>query len=51
MENIMTKKISLAQGAGGELMDNLIKEKIIKHFCNKLSNGCNGRVICPVILF
>jgi hydrogenase expression/formation protein HypE len=28
----MTKRISLSQGAGGELMDNLIKEKILKHF-------------------
>jgi len=35
----MTKKISLAQGAGGELMDNLIKEKIIRYFNNKLSNS------------
>ncbi|MCJ2513244.1 MAG: hydrogenase expression/formation protein HypE [Candidatus Thermoplasmatota archaeon] len=28
----MTKRISLSQGAGGELMDNLIKEKILNHF-------------------
>jgi hydrogenase expression/formation protein HypE len=28
----MTRRISLSQGAGGELMDNLIKEKILKHF-------------------
>ena len=30
----MAEKISLEQGAGGELMDNLIKEKILKHFSN-----------------
>jgi hydrogenase expression/formation protein HypE len=28
----MTKKITLAQGAGGELMDRLIKENIVKYF-------------------
>jgi hydrogenase expression/formation protein HypE len=28
----MTDKIKLAQGAGGELMDSLIKEKILKYF-------------------
>ncbi|MEA3458906.1 MAG: hydrogenase expression/formation protein HypE [Candidatus Thermoplasmatota archaeon] len=28
----MVEKIKLAQGAGGELMDNLIKEKILKYF-------------------
>lgn len=28
----MAEKIELAQGAGGELMDNLIKEKILKYF-------------------
>jgi len=28
----MTDKIKLAQGAGGELMDKLIKEKILKYF-------------------
>ena len=28
----MTEKIRLAQGAGGELMDNLIKDKILKYF-------------------
>lgn len=28
----MAEKIKLAQGAGGELMDNLIKEKILKYF-------------------
>ncbi|MCK4416261.1 MAG: hydrogenase expression/formation protein HypE, partial [Thermoplasmatales archaeon] len=28
----MTEKIKLAQGAGGELMDNLIKDKILKYF-------------------
>ena len=33
----MSEKIKLAQGAGGELMDNLIKNKILKHF-NKKNN-------------
>ncbi|UCH72155.1 MAG: hydrogenase expression/formation protein HypE [Thermoplasmatales archaeon] len=33
----MTEKIKLAQGAGGELMDNLIKNKILKYF-SKESN-------------
>ena len=28
----MAEKIKIAQGAGGELMDNLIKEKILKYF-------------------
>jgi hydrogenase expression/formation protein HypE len=28
----MVEKIKLAQGAGGEMMDNLIKEKILKYF-------------------
>ena len=28
----MTKKIALAQGAGGELMDQLIKQSILKYF-------------------
>jgi len=28
----MTKKITLAQGAGGELMDQLIKQNIVKYF-------------------
>jgi len=28
----MTEKIKLAQGAGGELMDNFIKDKILKYF-------------------
>ncbi|MCK4347712.1 MAG: hydrogenase expression/formation protein HypE, partial [Thermoplasmatales archaeon] len=28
----MVEKIKLAQGAGGELMDNLIKDKILKYF-------------------
>jgi hydrogenase expression/formation protein HypE len=28
----MSEKIKLAQGAGGQLMDKLIKEKILKHF-------------------
>jgi len=31
----MTDKIKLAQGAGGELMDSLIKEKILKYFVKK----------------
>jgi hydrogenase expression/formation protein HypE len=30
----MTEKIKLAQGAGGQLMDKLIKEKILKYFGN-----------------
>jgi len=29
----MVKRIKLAQGAGGELMDQLIKENIMKYFC------------------
>ena len=33
----MTEKIKLAQGAGGELMDSLIKEKILKYFVKKES--------------
>ena len=28
----MTEKIKLSHGAGGELMDNLIKDKILKYF-------------------
>ena len=32
-------KIKLAQGAGGELMDSLIKEKILKHFINNSKNN------------
>ncbi len=32
IERKMTERIKLAQGAGGELMDNLIKEKILKYF-------------------
>jgi len=31
----MSEKIQLAQGAGGELMDNLIKKNILKHFLTK----------------
>jgi len=31
----MVEKIRLAQGAGGELMDNLIKDKILKYFVGK----------------
>ena len=31
----MTKKITLAQGAGGELMDQLIKQSILKYFTNQ----------------
>jgi len=33
----MTEKIKLAQGAGGELMDTLIKDKILKYFVKKES--------------
>jgi len=33
----MTEKIKLAQGAGGEMMDSLIKEKILKYFAKKES--------------
>jgi len=33
----MTEKIKLAQGAGGEMMDSLIKEKILKYFVKKES--------------
>ncbi len=33
----MTVKIKLAQGAGGEMMDSLIKEKILKYFAKKES--------------
>ena len=31
----MTEKIKLAQGAGGELMDSLIKDKILRYFTGK----------------
>jgi hydrogenase expression/formation protein HypE len=31
----MAEKIKLAQGAGGELMDTLVKEKILKYFIKK----------------
>ena len=31
----MTEKIKVAQGAGGELMDKLIKDKILKYFIKK----------------
>lgn len=31
----MTEKIKVAQGAGGELMDTLIKDKILKYFVKK----------------
>ncbi len=31
----MNEKIKLSQGAGGELMDKLIKDNILKHFSNK----------------
>jgi hydrogenase expression/formation protein HypE len=34
----MVEKIKLAQGAGGELMDQLVKEKILKYFGNKTTN-------------
>ncbi|ENO11920.1 hydrogenase expression/formation protein HypE [Thermoplasmatales archaeon SCGC AB-539-C06] len=33
----MVEKIRLAQGAGGELMDNLIKDKILKYFAGKIN--------------
>jgi len=33
----MVEKIRLAQGAGGELMDNLIKNKILKYFTGKVN--------------
>jgi len=32
IERKMVEKIKLAQGAGGQLMDKLIKEKILKYF-------------------
>ena len=35
----MADKIKLAQGAGGEMMDSLIKEKILKYFCKEPSNA------------
>jgi len=35
IEEKMAEKIKLAQGAGGELMDNFIKEKILKYFGKK----------------
>jgi hydrogenase expression/formation protein HypE len=35
----MTEKIKLAQGAGGQLMDKLIKEKILKHFGKNQGNA------------
>jgi len=35
----MVEKIRLAQGAGGELMDNLIKDKILKYFAWKVSSA------------
>ena len=34
----MTEKIKVAQGAGGELMDTFIKEKILKYFEKKNSS-------------
>ena len=37
IERKMTEKIKLAHGAGGEMMDNLIKEKILKYFAKKES--------------
>jgi hydrogenase expression/formation protein HypE len=33
----MFEKIRLAQGAGGELMDNFIKDKILKYFAEKVN--------------
>ena len=35
----MTEKIKLAQGAGGQLMDKLIKEKILKYFQKNQGNA------------
>ena len=35
----MVEKIRLAQGAGGELMDNLIKDKILKYFAGKSNSA------------
>jgi len=35
----MADKIKLAEGAGGEMMDSLIKEKILKYFCKETSNA------------
>lgn len=35
----MIEKIRLAQGAGGELMDNLIKDKILKYFSGKVNSA------------
>jgi len=35
----MTEKIQLAQGAGGQLMDKLIKEKILKYFKKNQENA------------
>lgn len=35
----MTEKIRLAQGAGGQLMDKLIKEKILKYFKKNQANA------------
>lgn len=35
----MTEKIQLAQGAGGQLMDKLIKEKILKYFKKNQANA------------
>jgi len=35
----MADKIKLAQGAGGEMMDSLIKEKILKYFCKEPNNA------------
>ena len=34
----MAEKIKIAQGAGGEMMDKLIKEKILKYFKTNLKN-------------
>ncbi|MCX6672047.1 MAG: hydrogenase expression/formation protein HypE, partial [Euryarchaeota archaeon] len=34
----MSEKIKLAHGAGGELMDKLIKEKILKYFVKQKSS-------------
>lgn len=37
--SIMEEKIKLAHGAGGELMDRLIKEKILKYFLRYFAGG------------
>jgi hydrogenase expression/formation protein HypE len=39
LEILMTEKIRLGQGAGGQLMDKLIKEKILKYFSKNQGNA------------